>query len=80
MKMHRDLQNAIQHIQDPEDKALLELKAQYYAKQIAKFPEKWLEENADLKQLSETWLDQDLDQLDQAFEVSCILGTCSVGC
>lgn len=68
MKMHRDLQDAIQHIQNPEDQALLERKAKYYAAQIAKFPSKWLEENADLKQLSDTRSDQDLEQLDQAFE------------
>ena len=68
MKMHHDLQDAIKHIQNPEVKALLERKAKSYAAQIAKFPSKWLEENADLKQLSDTRSDQDLEQLDQAFE------------
>lgn len=68
MKMHRDLQDLIQNIQNPEDKVLYERKAAHYAAQIAKFPDKWLEENTELKQLSETWLNHNMDELDQALQ------------
>ena len=35
--MHRDLQDLIQNIQNPEDKVLYERKAAHYAAQIAKY-------------------------------------------
>jgi hypothetical protein len=68
LKMHRDLQHVIQQIRNPKIKAFYEHNAKYYAAHIAKFPSKWLEENADLKKLSETQSDEDLERLDQAFE------------